>query len=63
MRVRAIAAPERLSAQADPLPDFVKKVIGKGEGRTASTKNPDAPDFLPIPSFEECFPNSTKEHQ
>jgi phosphomethylpyrimidine synthase len=63
LRVRAIAAPERLSAQADPLPDFVKKVVGKGEGRTASTKNPDAPDFLPIPSFEECFPNSTKEHQ
>lgn len=27
------------------------------------TKNPSSPDFLPIPSFEECFPNSTKEYR
>jgi hypothetical protein len=26
------------------------------------TKNPAAPEFLPIPPFEECFPNSTKEY-
>ena len=26
------------------------------------TKDPSAPEFLPIPSFEECFPNSTKEY-
>ncbi|RWR81553.1 Thiamine biosynthesis protein ThiC [Cinnamomum micranthum f. kanehirae] len=25
------------------------------------TVNPAAPDFLPLPSFEECFPKSTKE--
>ncbi|KAI5081601.1 hypothetical protein GOP47_0001344 [Adiantum capillus-veneris] len=27
----------------------------------SSTKDPSSPDFLPIPSFEECFPRSTKE--
>ena len=27
------------------------------------TKDPSAPEFLPIPSFEECFPNSTKEYR
>ncbi|MCO5582217.1 hypothetical protein L7F22_036109 [Adiantum nelumboides] len=26
-----------------------------------TTKDPSSPEFLPIPSFEECFPNSTKE--
>jgi phosphomethylpyrimidine synthase len=26
------------------------------------TVNPAAPDFLPLPSFEECFPRSTKEY-
>lgn len=25
------------------------------------TVDPSAPDFLPLPSFEECFPKSTKE--
>lgn len=25
------------------------------------TLDPTAPDFLPLPSFEECFPKSTKE--
>lgn len=25
------------------------------------TLDPAAPDFLPLPSFEECFPKSTKE--
>lgn len=25
------------------------------------TIDPAAPDFLPLPSFEECFPKSTKE--
>ena len=28
-----------------------------------TTKDPSAPEFLPIPSFEECFPNSTKEYR
>lgn len=27
------------------------------------TANPDSPDFLPLPSFEQCFPKSTKEYQ
>lgn len=26
------------------------------------TVDPSAPDFLPLPSFEECFPRSTKEY-
>ena len=30
--------------------------------RTRPTKDPYNPDFVPIPSFEECFPSSTKEH-
>ncbi|KAL2633243.1 hypothetical protein R1flu_004722 [Riccia fluitans] len=29
--------------------------------RTRPTKDPASPEFLPIPSFEECFPNSTRE--
>jgi hypothetical protein len=33
----------------------------KGVGRTRPTADPAAPDFMPIPSFQECFPNSTKE--
>lgn len=27
------------------------------------TVDPNAPDFLPLPSFEECFPKSSKEHK
>ncbi|CAA6655113.1 unnamed protein product [Spirodela intermedia] len=27
------------------------------------TVDPAAPDFLPLPSFEQCFPKSTKEHR
>lgn len=27
------------------------------------TVDPAAPDFLPLPSFEQCFPRSTKEHR
>lgn len=35
----------------------------KANGRARiSTKDPSSPDFLPIPPFEECFPNSTKEY-
>lgn len=26
------------------------------------TVDPSSPDFQPIPSFQECFPKSTKEH-
>lgn len=26
------------------------------------TVDPNAPDFLPLPSFKECFPKSTKEY-
>ncbi|XP_042041165.1 phosphomethylpyrimidine synthase, chloroplastic-like isoform X2 [Salvia splendens] len=26
------------------------------------TVDPNAPDFLPLPSFEDCFPKSTKEY-
>lgn len=26
------------------------------------TVDPNAPEFLPLPSFEECFPRSTKEY-
>lgn len=26
------------------------------------TVDPNAPDFLPLPSFEECFPKSSKEY-
>lgn len=33
----------------------------KGVGRTRPTSDPAAPDFQPIPSFQECFPGSTKE--
>lgn len=27
------------------------------------TVDPAAPDFLPLPSFDQCFPRSTKEHR
>ncbi|KAG5124969.1 hypothetical protein JHK82_031706 [Glycine max] len=27
------------------------------------TLDPASPDFLPLPSFEQCFPKSTKEHR
>jgi hypothetical protein len=33
----------------------------KGVGRSRPTADPAAPDFKPIPSFQECFPSSTKE--
>jgi hypothetical protein len=33
----------------------------KGVGRTRPTSDPAAPNFIPIPAFEECFPSSTKE--
>jgi hypothetical protein len=29
--------------------------------RQKNTVDPAAPEFLPLPSFEECFPRSTKE--
>ncbi|EFJ20094.1 hypothetical protein SELMODRAFT_418436 [Selaginella moellendorffii] len=29
--------------------------------RTRPTEDPSAPKFMPLPSFEECFPNCTKE--
>lgn len=25
--------------------------------------DPSSPDFLPLPSFDQCFPKSTKEHR
>ncbi|MFS7904177.1 putative phosphomethylpyrimidine synthase [Helianthus anomalus] len=28
-----------------------------------NTVDPSAPDFLPLPSFEQCFPQSTKEYR
>ncbi|KAI7753083.1 hypothetical protein M8C21_011652 [Ambrosia artemisiifolia] len=28
-----------------------------------STVDPTAPEFLPLPSFEQCFPQSTKEYR
>ncbi|KAJ0791872.1 putative phosphomethylpyrimidine synthase [Helianthus annuus] len=28
-----------------------------------NTVDPSAPDFLPLPSFEQCFPKSTKEYR
>ena len=28
-----------------------------------NTVDPAAPDFQPLPSFEECFPKSSKEHR
>ncbi|KAG6404315.1 hypothetical protein SASPL_136561 [Salvia splendens] len=34
----------------------------KVQTRSRHTLNPNAPDFLPLPSFEECFPKSTKEY-
>ncbi|XP_057849800.2 phosphomethylpyrimidine synthase, chloroplastic [Cryptomeria japonica] len=34
--------------------------VGKDK-RSRHTVDPSAPDFLPLPSFEQCFPNSTKE--
>lgn len=27
------------------------------------TVDPAAPDFMPLPSFEQCFPKSTKEYR
>ena len=29
--------------------------------KNKNTVDPTAPEFLPLPSFEECFPRSTKE--
>lgn len=29
----------------------------------STTTDPSSPEFLPIPPFEECFPNSTKEYR
>eukprot|EP00188_Purpureofilum_apyrenoidigerum_P005747 Plantae.Rhodophyta-Purpureofilum_apyrenoidigerum.ctg7826.p1 GENE.Plantae.Rhodophyta-Purpureofilum_apyrenoidigerum.ctg7826~~Plantae.Rhodophyta-Purpureofilum_apyrenoidigerum.ctg7826.p1 ORF type:complete len:615 (-),score=132.94 Plantae.Rhodophyta-Purpureofilum_apyrenoidigerum.ctg7826:272-2116(-) len=37
----------------------VKKV---GSGRSRPTNDPYNPNFRSIPTFEECFPNSTKEY-
>eukprot|EP00250_Pteridium_aquilinum_P006281 c16230_g1_i1 orf=1561-3537(-) len=37
-----------------------EKVQVSSRGRSSS-KDPSSPEFLPIPSFEECFPSSTKE--
>lgn len=28
-----------------------------------NTVDPASPDFLPLPSFEQCFPKSTKEYR
>lgn len=46
-------------AMTATLPSSSKSV--KGAGRTRPTSDPAAPDFQPIPSFQECFPGSTKE--
>lgn len=47
--VKAIAAPEK--------PQQKSKIFTPA----SNTEDPSNPDFLPIPSFEECFPSSTKE--
>lgn len=36
---------------------------GEKADRNRHTKDPSSPEFLPLPSFEECFPNSSKEYR
>lgn len=31
--------------------------------KSKNTVDPAAPDFLPLPAFEQCFPQSTKEYK
>eukprot|EP00245_Coleochaete_scutata_P005545 TRINITY_DN19192_c0_g1_i1.p1 TRINITY_DN19192_c0_g1~~TRINITY_DN19192_c0_g1_i1.p1 ORF type:complete len:658 (+),score=103.63 TRINITY_DN19192_c0_g1_i1:131-2104(+) len=50
--VKMIAAPER---------PVEKK--SAGSGRTPATVDPQSPDFLPLPAFEECFPGSTLNYR
>lgn len=33
------------------------------EQRNKHTLDPSSPDFLPLPSFQQCFPKSTKEYR
>ncbi|GAB2214787.1 hypothetical protein Droror1_Dr00019150 [Drosera rotundifolia] len=47
----------RATLTVDPATTTVDKVKQRKH-----TVDPSAPDFLPIPSFEQCFPRSTKEY-
>lgn len=33
------------------------------KGQRKHTADPASPEFLPLPSFEQCFPNSSKEYR
>lgn len=35
----------------------------KNTGQRKHTADPASPDFLPLPSFEQCFPKSSKEYR
>eukprot|EP00850_Spirogloea_muscicola_P022271 SM000285S10800 [mRNA] locus=s285:29400:33363:- [translate_table: standard] len=56
--VMAPEAPEK--PQQEPV---LPLKVGAGEGRTKATEDPAHPKFLPIPSFEECFPASSKAYR
>ncbi|GBG80534.1 hypothetical protein CBR_g30995 [Chara braunii] len=71
--IQAIATPER-TQEADTATSTTSTGVGSPlassqgiatagpqRGSAESTADPASPTFLPIPSFEECFPSSTKE--
>lgn len=51
---RATLAADRHISVGEPVSNVAKQ--------RKHTVDPAAPDFLPLPSFEECFPRSTKEN-
>lgn len=42
---------------------FDPPTTNKDKAKLRHTVDPSAPDFLPLPSFEECFPKSSKEYK
>jgi len=51
---RSLASGARATLTFDPPPATKQK---------KNTVDPSSPDFLPLPSFEQCFPKSTKEYR
>ncbi|CAJ1960331.1 unnamed protein product [Sphenostylis stenocarpa] len=42
---------------------FDPPTTNSDKAKQKHTVDPASPDFLPLPSFEQCFPKSTKEHR
>lgn len=55
--------PNSLSSGAQATLTFDPPATNTNKTKQKHTVDPSSPDFLPLPSFEQCFPKSTKEYR